>query len=346
MCLTNVCSRWRMVAVNTPELWALVPCWTSDRTAKVLKRAKEAPLKVKYREVYVQNRDQRNHDLLDLLGRIDRVRHLELQCHNFSVEETGGALVNALYRRAPILEHLRIVDPRNSGSIRIDSAQLFSQQAPRLRHLWFESCTLVPSDFLRFSSLQTLRLRKVKSLSLKCFMRSLGAMPALRNIHLQDAIEGTDDEQWTDMTPIQLPFLRTLVVTDPVAVVLCLAKHLLAVQLSQIDFTCTQLGSDDLIELLSNGLIPDGILQFRDKLVSANIDATNYYNRLGTYSFAVSSSPRPTWADKRIPLVVFRIKATGVAPLLSGTTDAFKSMLLISSGTAAFTCSVHRFREL
>ncbi|KAJ8453546.1 hypothetical protein ONZ45_g19674 [Pleurotus djamor] len=106
LCVSEVCTRWRDVALNTPRFWGFVElAWDLQRTVKVLERSGSSPLYVRG-EYFTSTVDERSTEFVEVLeatlSQTARIRHLDLSLPPSMVDK----LVD--WKSATILEALRL----------------------------------------------------------------------------------------------------------------------------------------------------------------------------------------------------------------------------------------------
>jgi hypothetical protein len=202
---SQVCTKWRAVALETPYLWTLVPYGSSACTAKLLERAKGALLSVQVDAAMASNR----RDLVEIMLKdMSRLRSLTISC---SMED-ADFIESFLAKPSPYLETLALYfdyDSRKEGC----QLSLLNGTGQRLQELSLYGCLNLFREF-QVPSLRSLILsgQYNSSVDLPELIEKLRDMPTLECLELKRAdlfMSAISAEAEVHTT--QLPSLRSLV---------------------------------------------------------------------------------------------------------------------------------------
>jgi hypothetical protein len=324
MALTNVCSRWREVALNTPALWAQAPCFQPELTSMVLERAKQAPLSIVCTRSWAEYSYGKPHmeslyEMLGLFQNLHRVQFLQMACERPVL--FVDALKVALQQPAPLLEHLDLngIMPISGSFPEVP----FGGQAPRLRHLALRNWQLPPAS-LSIPWLRYLYLGSVKA-SLQSLMRLLSALPNLESLQVLDCMSsetGTPDLN-TGSTHVELSSLRSLDITDNAASVVGLMQHLSANSVTRLQMVCKRSSGDEILDLLNSDVISSQLSRLKEHLTIARLT-----DSMSSHSFLATSASTFNYDEEReaASLLSIVVRDTG-DPLLPGQFDTFSAVL-------------------
>jgi hypothetical protein len=178
--LSQVCSMWRSIAIDTPTLWAVLPCGNTAITSMAFQRSKQAQLDISLWPSNLNNERQLqlSRQILDT----SRLRSLEMHfsCSHFA------KLKAELSRAAPLLRTLSMMAYIDFDDT-VQTLDLFNGETPRLR-------TLSLIGFLRF--FRQLDLRQLQSLHLQSSLEKISPF------QLVDALRGMPKLQLMDLDGI------------------------------------------------------------------------------------------------------------------------------------------------
>jgi hypothetical protein len=321
--LINVCSRWRAVAVDTPELWGLVPCSKPERTAKLLELSKNAALTVSHAKR--SNLSWSHHgelsEVLNLLQTMDRVGAVDIDFdHALSQSETDSLRV-ALLKAAPVLRSLDLAS--SSGLLQVQLPDdLFNKHAPRLRRLALQHCRISASS-ITFPGLQILDL-KGAGVQLYALMEALSATPQLEELRLVESVSGLNSALEAELPSLELACLRTLVVDERFSVLSSLLKRVSAYRLWKLQLRSVNSGPITAGDILATDLVSSFIARTGNRISSMLLDQNSYTRR---WTLLASSSPDMKYCPVDSPSVPFSMSAEDADPLLPGQKDSLARIL-------------------
>jgi hypothetical protein len=200
--VTNICRRWRSVALNCAQLWSSPVFTTRAITEEMLRRSKRSALAVRASVSY----GSRSASVELALSQMERIRVLHLE----------GSQVQTLYQHmqkpAPLLESLRLCTPytyRNSVS-----TELFAGMAPRLRHVEITGHDIKWDEAL-FRGLTHLEISGVaEQPAFTTMMNVLSQCPLLETLILDRNLPRCTGEEEPG-SPVDLSRLSKLRLTGP-----------------------------------------------------------------------------------------------------------------------------------
>jgi hypothetical protein len=222
---THVCSHWHSVALDTPSLWAVLPCHTDRQTAEALQRAGDHTLY----NVRLEGRQLFRPPPTSLISRLldpSQLGSLELtELSPMCLDVCCQLLVQDL----PQLSRLSIRFAHFSSHFTARNQDPFTPReriAPQLKELKLFGWVSIIQG-LHMPCLEYLELdgRRSNSLPLARLIDALRNLPALHTLVAQHIFPEDGDEQ-CDLPPVNLPLLERLTVIDHVAQSLCLLEHL------------------------------------------------------------------------------------------------------------------------
>jgi hypothetical protein len=166
---TQVCSRWHLIALSTPDLWSYLSCFTRKQSPLLLERSQQAPLCI-YLEPATQRMSahdveneaayiQGQRELLGLLRHLGRIRELELSAGVYYSatwhDETIEQLRSLLSAQAPMLAELVI-----EGHLSLQGHCLLDNHAPCLRTLRMLTVNVDLRGWLPLRNLHVLELTR------------------------------------------------------------------------------------------------------------------------------------------------------------------------------------------
>ena len=169
--VTHVCTHWRRVALDCPDLWTIdIPLSLPKLAKEMLNRSKMAPLTIAttvFPEKCLHPKSI-NSTLADSMIRIQTFSN------------------RALIKPAPLLKSFSIYCAESSPDMLPKG--IFSGEAPRLREVALGNCTLDWDEpFLSTLKLESMSILHSARLSMDGLMSVLSRMPDLRTLVLRDA---------------------------------------------------------------------------------------------------------------------------------------------------------------
>jgi len=221
--VTHVCSYWRRVALDYPNLWTRISLHSPSWALEMLARSKTAPITVEAAEVVGDRQSPMNIALLDILKCLPRIRELSLvqpESRSGSDSDVVDApfleqVVARLDAPAPLLESLKITYSHSNYAV----PPILSCGSPRLRHLEL-SRTSIPWWPTIVGGLVSLRIT-APPISLRIpipvLTSILARMPNLEEAHLSWVIAPPRPGLvWGD-EPDSLPCISQLYLEDELA---------------------------------------------------------------------------------------------------------------------------------
>ncbi|KZV71501.1 hypothetical protein PENSPDRAFT_751738 [Peniophora sp. CONT] len=176
--LRLVCTRWRVVAEQTSELWpALVTGHGMEWTRRAIKFSKAAPLDITLPYAPDTARDRQELELL-VLEQLYRIRTL-----NFTTHKITSDNLKLLVKPAPLLERVTMYNNafHYPPSLNLGD-DLFSVPPPRLTHLALTEAHLSPNFSALMSPLTHLHLKScIIWLSIDDVLTTLSGLPQLQS---------------------------------------------------------------------------------------------------------------------------------------------------------------------
>ncbi|KAH9965174.1 hypothetical protein BC827DRAFT_833967 [Russula dissimulans] len=157
--VTHVCRHWRQVALSNPNLWrTIVFDLGAEWAEEMLARSKAAPISY-HRSLSFQPRIPRRKTLDDEVVLREHLSHIRQLTLSGDADFLAPAL-RALTTPAPNLESLELLwhGLRSRQSCVLLPSDIFSHQAPKLRHIALVGCS-IPWDSSVFRDLTHLDVR-------------------------------------------------------------------------------------------------------------------------------------------------------------------------------------------
>jgi hypothetical protein len=218
LAISHACRSWRDTFLDTPTLWAILPCDTVTQTLMALQRAGDAPRMLSFQLGDLQGERKMSAALKSL--DMPHVRRIELHCLPHDCPTIRSALVGT----APHLLHLSIW----AHGMTDELAAAVNQYAygelivPCLVHLYLKECPRVLCTLRSFHRLRSLSLMTAEigaSEALQVPLRSLISLlqgtAELEFMKLRGILP--DDDGYLSNLPdgsVHLPHLRRLVLYD------------------------------------------------------------------------------------------------------------------------------------
>ena len=234
--VTHVCTHWRRVALECPDLWTTIPFSLPRWAKEMLIRSKMAPLTI----VASLYQSKRLHTELVHFAMLEmfRIQKLSLTV----LQDSGNKnLLTGLARPAPLLESLSISCA--TPSVNILPKGIFSGEVPRLREVTLEKCILGWDEpFL--CTLTTLKLVSIPVSarpSMDQLTSALSCMPDLRTLVLCNVLplQIPLDPTVSTTRSVPLPCLTHLCIESDAPVTSFLMSHLIHPPNISIILTCT-----------------------------------------------------------------------------------------------------------
>ncbi|VDC05549.1 unnamed protein product [Peniophora sp. CBMAI 1063] len=213
--LSHACSRWREIAITTPDIWTIIPLTNTKWARECLSRSQTLPIRF-----LADPSDSERAKQLSL-KQLERVQMLVTE-----QEDDDDEGCPALWASAPVLEYMRIMFAFPSERQPAAFSNFFGGQAPpRLREVSITSAALCGP------TIPFLRARTIKSLNFSCctlwntledMLDTLSCVPELEELMLEYSTiiinrpSSWDPRPSIDMAasptfiPLQLAHLRNL----------------------------------------------------------------------------------------------------------------------------------------
>lgn len=182
--VTHVCSHWRHVALNFPDLWTKILFDHPKAALKMFDRSKKAPLSVTLGQVSASI-SQKYRFLTRIMDEIYRIRKLSLYIDH----KIGGSRLQEVHgllstRVAPILETITIKYPSSKIPLEYMLPETFFEDSPRLRVVDLQNCNL----HWNFPFLHTLTSLKIDTVfsrhSVDILISAMANIPNLKTLSL------------------------------------------------------------------------------------------------------------------------------------------------------------------
>ena len=242
--VSHVCSHWREIAMNWPQLWSHIDFRCLKWAEEMLHRSKMAPLTVR-----LDLRLQMSEPARSFWVHLPRIRKLRftatLPCG------TGPGWLRPLQRQlsgfAPCLNSLSLSLHHLEKLLPDD---VFSADIPSLRHLELKHCP-VSWQWPQFKQLISLQLSFDENVGLQPsasqLISILSDMPNLEFLHLHDVIPQIfeSDLSLAPQRRVLLPHLLCLSIISDIRSCSGLLNHLMFPSLTSLELKCTvEEGSD------------------------------------------------------------------------------------------------------
>ncbi|KAF8069019.1 hypothetical protein FPV67DRAFT_1101678 [Lyophyllum atratum] len=241
--VSYVCSHWRRVALDCPNLWTRIPFSYPTWAQEMLTRSKMAALTVDVKigdgsyEVPYGIADTLVKGVLRNLSRIGNLSLSQLECNNQKFME----FISLLNVPAPLLETCRISFNRTNDNNRLPAC-LFSGESPRLTQLTLSNCDFSWGAIIFLS---TLRFLKVCDSSLCIgrpadqFISALSNMPCLESlIVVSDFASMHGPSTGDSRSNANLPRLQELVIQSSLPNCVFLLNHIIYSKTPRVTITC------------------------------------------------------------------------------------------------------------
>ncbi|KAG6855799.1 hypothetical protein H0H87_010752 [Tephrocybe sp. NHM501043] len=197
--VASVCSWWRRVALDCPQLWSFIRNTNVNWiTQVVLPRSGNVPLYARF----TQARDETFDVFRPALEQMHRFCEIDLcdDTYNQGMQQ----LLNNLINPSPMLRHLKVTALRSQSMHQLPD-NLFGAMAPNLRTLKLQSCT-IPTTCPLISGLTKLVLVKLDSDRLPApqLLALLNRATNLEKLKLEDVCRTSDDNE-DDSIHLSLP---------------------------------------------------------------------------------------------------------------------------------------------
>ncbi|KAF9261244.1 hypothetical protein L218DRAFT_989072 [Marasmius fiardii PR-910] len=138
---TQVCRRWRAIALNAPSLWTLPHFYHKDLAREMIKRARNLPLVIEGHISRTTSRDMKS-AVVQAASELSRTRKLQLQAP--SSIDMERILAN-FTRPAPMLTLLDLCAPPAGNEFTLPS-NFLGGTTPNLTYLSLTGCSLIPNS--------------------------------------------------------------------------------------------------------------------------------------------------------------------------------------------------------
>ena len=219
--LTQVCRRWRQVALCDPSLWTHISSQYGNHITEMLQLSKQLPLKVDI--VVTYGRTFMVNGLSKILEEAARIHTLCLSVPSAVILQSA---VDLMVQPAGILDTLEL-EVSSSLDTWLLPNELFAAKIPRLRRLHLHNCG-IRWDSPLLTNLTDVAIRlpeygeRVERFSLSVVIGRLRDMPTLRVLRLEycviSILDG-DAASGEPIEPLELPLLEGLHLSDEILTV-------------------------------------------------------------------------------------------------------------------------------
>jgi hypothetical protein len=211
LAISHTCRSWRDAFLDTPALWAVLPCDTATQTLMALQRAGDAPRTLTFGSADLRG-ERKMSAALESLD-MPRVRHINLHCSSDNYSTIRSTLVGT----APHLLHLSLSahDMTHQIAIAVNEYAYRELIVPCLVDLCLHECPRVLCTLRSFHRLRSLCLTNEGiyaaeglQVPLRSLISLLQGTPEMESIELKSVL--SDDDVYLSNLPegsVHLPDL-------------------------------------------------------------------------------------------------------------------------------------------
>ncbi|KAG6886253.1 hypothetical protein C0992_004528 [Termitomyces sp. T32_za158] len=228
--VSHVCSHWREVALNVPELWSNIPLYNPRWAREMVRRSDPMPMTIRYEgptSVTKNERCTRSFQLLIGILRffLPRIKSLTLDSRktsgrflSYQTSRESINILSLLNNPASMMERLEVRLLTKTDNNKLPNE--FIAMSSQLRHLTLEDCGIVwdPKriELVNLRSLKLVNLRRETNPSLYQLLTILRQTSRLESLNLEMRDQETglgDSSLQPGVDPVPLRHLRRITLT-------------------------------------------------------------------------------------------------------------------------------------